>query len=227
MLPRDGLDKGVEDFAKAARAKAHAKAEAAQAIRKRKKSAFDRKILPLAGMTVHLCKLLSDDARKQCQHQTRLLRLTEADRANAVFFICDNPAQPRSQYTKLAVAMSGGVVATPEWLVSGGHKCVAVSAIPAVEQAKRRLWVSESFSKQNPILGAIVRSSMAAMKSRWTPCSKDNYITDALKATPPWCTLALVTKREREALGVRTALDLVAFNNMFFRTDQSRSSMQA
>ena len=119
------------------------------------------------------------------------------------------------------------MVATPEWLVSGGHKCVAVSAIPAVEQAKRRLWVSESFSKQNPILGAIVRSSMAAMKSRWTPCSKDNYITDALKATPPWCTLALVTKREREALGVRTALDFVSFNNVFFRTDQARSSMQA
>ena len=178
-------------------------------------------------MTVHLCTLLSDDARKQCQHQIRLFRLTEVDRANAVFFICDNPAQPRSQYTKLVVAMSGGVLATPEWLASGGRKCIAVTVNPVVEKAKRRLWVSESFSAQNPMLAASVRSAIAATKSRWTPCTKETYATAAARATPPWCTLALVTQRERGALGVRTALDLVSFNNMFFRTDQARSSMQA
>jgi hypothetical protein len=42
-------------------------------------------------------------------------------------------------------------------------------------------------------------------------CPKDAFVTSALKKSPPWNTLALVTTAERDAIDVRTAMNLKSF----------------
>lgn len=52
-------------------------------------------------------------------------------------------------------------------------------------------------------------------------------MTAALKKSPPLHTIALVTSKEQEAIGARTAFNLVAFLDFCFKLDQSRSSMRS
>ena len=198
MLPRDQLGGEEKRAAKSAMAKAHAKAERSQATRKRLKSVFQRKAMPLCGMTIHLCDQLHEATKTQCRTAIQQHRMKECTNpTDAVYFVCGNPAQPR-QRVQLVVTMCGGMLVTPEWLTTGGKLGLALSAVPAVQAANRRLWVSDSFAMSHPEGTVIIQQALLAPDSRWRSCSKDIYVAAALKNKPPWGTIALVTTAEKK-----------------------------
>ena len=57
-----------------------------------------------------------------------------AGRGEAVYVSCGNPAQHRSQHSKLLVTMCAGMLATPEWLASGGKLGLAVRLLRLCQQ---------------------------------------------------------------------------------------------
>jgi len=72
--------------------------------------------------------------------------------------------------------MLGGMLLTAEWLTTGGRLGLAMSAVSAVEQAKRRLWISTAFEGAHPEEVKVVRQAIGGTDSRWRTCSKDLLI---------------------------------------------------
>ena len=52
-------------------------------------------------------------------------------------------------------------------------------------------------------------------------------MSSAVKNPASWSTLALLSKAEKRAISVRTAMDLPGFLELVFKLDQSKSSLRS
>ena len=160
--------------------------------------------------------------------QSKKCMALEADPKAAVFYVVDNPAAPESQELALLACMQGGYMVSPEWLCSRGRQGLAAAVVQATHTARRKLWVSHAFKTNNPQLAAAVTSRIIETGgSKWRLCKRADWLNAAVKATPSWGTIALVTTTEMAALGIRTALDPASFLARYFRLDAEHCTMRA
>ena len=229
MVPQDDIEEDKQARAIAARAKAHASGERAQAKMRAQKKVFKPRALPLDGMSVHFCGSLSAVQLASCQPVVIQHRMDRCvDRMKAVYFVTSNPGRPLEDETRLVAGLCGGMLVTPEWFCSKGTHGLAVKATPAVALAARRLWISDRFRvDMGHTAGVIGKALLETPGSRWKACSKDVFATAAIKPVPPLSVLALVTTREKERLGVRVrnAMGFSRFLDFVFKLDQAASSM--
>ena len=152
----------------------------------------------------------------------------EADPKEAIFYVVDNPAAPESQELALLACMQGGYMVSPEWLCSRGRQGLAAAVVQATHTARRKLWVSRAFKSTHPQLAAAVTSRIIETGgSKWRLCKRGDWLNAAVKATPSWGTIALVTTTEMAALEIRTALDTASFLTRYFRLDAEHCTMRA
>ena len=105
---------------------------------------------------------------------------------------------------------------------------LAAAVVQATHTARRKLWVSSAFKTNYPQLAAAVASrTVEGGDSKWRLCKRADWLNAAVKATPPWSTIALVTTTEMAALGIRTALDPTSFLAKYFRLDAAHCTMRA
>ena len=230
MLSQDGLAAASSRDAKIAREMAHATAE------KKKRKALTstsalRARLELscldANTKFHLCGLLAAEVATQCRRAIdKHGMMLEANPKEAIVYVVDNPAAPESQELALLACMQGGYMVTPEWLCSRGRQGLAAAVVQATH-TRRKLWVSSAFKTNYPQLAATLASTVESGDSKWRLCKRADWLNAAVKATPPWSTIALVTSAEMAALGVRTALDPASFLAKYFRLDATHCTMRA
>ena len=78
---------------------------------------------------------------------------------------------------------------------------------------------------EQPRITGVAGQALETPDSRWKACSKNVFVTAAIKPRPPLNVIALVTTGEKARSAVRTAFDLASFLDFIFKLDQSRSSM--
>ena len=224
LVPQDDIQKDQQRAAASRRAKAHSLGEKAQAKMRAQKQVFKQKVWRFDGVPVHFCPSLTAAQLGSCQTVVIQHRMERAERPSAVFYVTSNPASPPDQTTKLVVGLCGGMLVSPDWFCSRGKQGLAVKATPATKVA-RRLWISNGFRRREPQVTAVIGQALATPDSRWKACSKDVFVTAALKPKPPLSVIALVTTSEKERLEVRTAFDLGSFVSFIFTLDQAGSSI--
>ena len=225
LLPQDGLDAGMQTVAKAAMAKAHARFEKAKAKTQAMRKVFKRKYFPKANMPVYLCASTTAEDLDPClQAITAAQMVRSRDPLEAVYYVTTNPGDPVNEITKLTAGLCGGMLVTPAWLTSMGARGLATMAIPALK-VKRKLWISKRFRSAKPAIAQTIDKALASPDSCWAACTKEVFVNGAIKTPPPLNVLGLVTRTEKDDLGVRSAMDLNGLLSLVFKLDPMRASM--
>ena len=97
-------------------------------------------------------------------------------------------------------------------------------AIPALK-VKRKLWISKRFRSAKPAIAQTIDKTLASPDSCWAACTKEVFVNGAIKTPPPLNVLGLVTRTEKDDLGVRSAMDLNGLLSVVSKLDPMRASM--
>jgi hypothetical protein len=120
------------------------------------------------------------------------------DRCLADTFAAADFRQP-GQRTEWHLALRGGLLATPEYIESGGSTGVAVECKSSIVLCRRLIWCSGQWASSHPVLHKILTTCMARPESRWQLVEGD--VADFLRRSRqfnPIC-LGLVTPREKSS----------------------------
>jgi hypothetical protein len=147
-----------------------------------------RLVVDLKGRTV----FVGNDETLRCQPGLRPVK----DRHLANTFMASDFENP-GQRTQWHLALRGGLLATPEYLASGGSVSVAVMFHSSISQSVRRVWCSSSWAEKHPVLHAILTSCIGSPGSRWqlVEGSLADFLRHA-KRPVPVC-IGLVVPREK------------------------------
>lgn len=147
-----------ETRAEAKHLREHARRSAA--LRSVSLGGTDRLVVDFKGRTVFVGK-----HSLRCQPGLRPPVLVK-DRHRANTFMASDFQNP-GQRIQWHLALRGGLLATPEYIESGGSASVAVMYQSSLTQSRRRVWCSSSWAEKHPALHAILTSCVASPRSRW------------------------------------------------------------
>ena len=195
----------------------HANAERRQSVVKRKRDSDNS--ININGLHLFIGDGLSCGAKAinnviRCHS---LKRVADGERHEAHLYIVPDPAKP-GQRTSWAVGLTGGRIATEQFLLSGGREGASVVYTPALD-SKRFLWLSPEFIKQHAVLHGIIRASMAHHSSnKWVLILRRQTFVDRYAAASKGHKnefLALVTKSEKKKDGGRVQQKTRNISNFF------------
>ena len=126
-----------------------------------------RQAVSMSGWTVNV--------EKDCLDQTALLNRNIASKrmrrlgeisVEVQLFIRPDPAQP-GQRVGWVAALTGALIATPEFVMSDGKSGACIAHEPAAIAQRRFVWVSQAFVAAHPRISALVQAAASLPASKW------------------------------------------------------------
>ena len=144
---------------------------------------------------------------------------TETDITEASLFVVSNPADPGHRISWL-VALRGGRLATPTYLLSNGRTGSCITYECAVK-SRRKVWMSPTFVTAHPQIAAIIAKMTRLPFSRWTLLGTEaqfiKSVTQGIKNNCYHSTMAVVTPADKTAKPVLKHIRSVMMGQQFLK----------
>jgi hypothetical protein len=144
---------------------------------------------------------------------------TETDITEASLFVVSNPSDPGHRISWL-VALRGGRLATPTYLLSNGRTGSCITYECAVK-TRRKLWMSPAFVTAHPQLAGIIAKMTRLPCSRWTLLSTEaqfiKRVAQSIKSNRHHATMAVVTRADKRARPVFKHIRSVMLGQHFLK----------
>ncbi len=184
--------------------------------RKRQKAEQRAKSLPPEYIHAVPCFASADvDMAPLQQALARNAMTVHAQRMQAKLFLVADPAAP-GRRTRLAAALTGGRVAEPRFVLSGGKRGASIQYRSAME-TRRLVWMSRRFKAEHAQLAGLVDQAVALPRCKWRVLpTRTAFLREHAKAVGrrrgrQWVVIALVVPADRRAPPLRALPNLTSF----------------
>ena len=155
-----------------------------------------RAAVNMQGWSVHVDQATVTDALSSQIALQQLIKRPDMS-VQVELFIQNDPAHP-GQRVQWVAALTGALIAVPEFLCTRGKSGACVAYAPAAIAQRRKVWLSEAFTEAHARIAAFVQAAAGLPASQWTVVStRDDFV--AAVAHGGFGKIALVTLAEKEA----------------------------